>query len=331
MIPQTPADVVEQSYRERLKSLAPVLSFSCARNGDFNAWVSTGGADAPMWSIEVCDGLIHSCHLVCMAAMSSPNCLRSIGNPDAEIGWAGRMSEPLPWLDAASSYLQIHEELGDVRVRPSCPERAEFSDRLLTCMLDFVIYHEISHVASRHLGPHQKLAERYSSESCPDSNRSAQHVKEMQADAGGAITSALRCSNADKYEQRMRSWGLGVCLIAYLLGSSEDPDSFEDPDTLTGRSHPHPSVRLIHVGSVATSHPALGISEGDFKGYVSDMIDVVTELNLYSSAVKYLTIRRDEASSEYERMLAHFEDACEPGIDPPKELLDVMSDVRNGD
>jgi len=55
------------------------------------------------------------------------------------------------------------------------------------------------------------------------------------------------------------------------------------------------------------------------------MVDIVTELNIYSSAVKFLTTRKDEAHAEYLRMKAHFEDASKPGLDPPRELQDMMS------
>jgi hypothetical protein len=258
-----------------------------------------------------------------MAALSSPNCLRSIGEPDSETAWYKSLSKPLPWLDAGRAYGQIHEELGNVRVRPSCPVRADFSDRLLTNMLDFVLYHELGHIAHRHLGPRQNLFERYTSTSATSPRRVANHVKEMQADASGAIVSALRCMNADGYESRMRSWGLGACLLTYLLGASGATDS------LTGSSHPHPSVRLIHVGSVATSYADIGLGHEEWNGFISDLVDVATELVLPSSAVEFLTIRKGEAHDEYSRMLGHFEEAAQSGLNPPRELRDVMSADSN--
>jgi hypothetical protein len=320
----TPADVVEQNYRDRLKPLAKAISFSCSRGGEFNAWVSTNGGSKTPWSIRFGDGLVHSSHLVCMAALSSPNCLRSIGDPDSETAWYKSLSKPLPWLDASRAYRQIHEELGNVRVRPSCPVRADFSDRVLTNVLDFVLYHELGHIAHRHLGPQQSLFERYTSTPGTGSRRVANHVKEMQADASGTIVSALQCMNADGHDNRMRGWGLGACLLTYLLGASGATD------TLTGSSHPHPSVRLIHVGSVATSYADIGIEHEEWNGFISDLVDVVTELGLRSSAVEFLTTRKAEAHDEYRRMLSHFEEAAKSGLNPPRELLDVMSAGSDG-
>ncbi len=186
--------------------------------------------------------------------LAQPDLLSNIGDPSAETSWLLSM-EACDWsrevseIASSMTYKNVPQSS-----RPRCPDRQVFSERLLLLSMDFLFFHEVSHILNRHLSllreitPLAALSEK--SSVVKYLSPLDYQALEFNADADGATILCADWYRApDRNTMPFGSFESNIealAFVVHMLCMLWEPQRVSIDAYNTCR-HPHPGVRLLNI------------------------------------------------------------------------------------
>ncbi|HEX5355532.1 MAG TPA: hypothetical protein VFW93_04920, partial [Aquabacterium sp.] len=241
------------------------IKYGLIRSGDINAFAyASSEPNVPLDFIGVNLGALFTLLNVFFRILSHPSNFPEVGDARLENGDGA----PLPWITTNVVSADIPY------VPPRCPIRARFALELTFCALDFLFFHEISHLRHGHIEfireklKANSITEAMETEDDPSASEIRQAL-EIDADCGATLHSLNRAFLAFRAHNQARDsfseleWAIvkhaygsnalatrSICFSAYILFRIFNVGSWRI-DLQPKLTHPLPPFRAYAVGATA--------------------------------------------------------------------------------